>query len=91
MIHRFQVGQVVVCIKGKWRGQEMTVLAIAPALENNSLWKKGEIIYQMVGGLRSGLSYGGAHNIEELWQNAEFIEITPAGIRESHSHDVKRM
>jgi IMP dehydrogenase len=50
-----------------------------------------EIIYQMVGGLRSGLSYGGAHNIEELWQNAEFIEITPAGIRESNSHDVKRM
>jgi IMP dehydrogenase len=50
-----------------------------------------EIIYQMVGGLRSGLSYGGAHNIEELWQNAEFIEITPAGIRESHSHDVKRV
>jgi len=50
-----------------------------------------EIIYQMVGGLRSGLSYGGARNIEELWENAEFIEITPAGIRESHSHDVKRM
>ena len=50
-----------------------------------------EILYQMVGGLRSGLSYGGAHNIEELWQNAEFLEITPAGIRESHSHDVKRV
>ena len=50
-----------------------------------------EIIYQMVGGLRSGLSYGGAHDIQELWQNAEFIEITPAGIRESNSHDVKRM
>jgi IMP dehydrogenase len=50
-----------------------------------------EIIYQMVGGLRSGLSYGGSHNIEELWEKAEFIEITPAGIRESHSHDVKRM
>ena len=49
-----------------------------------------EIIYQMVGGLRSGLSYGGAHNIRELQEKAEFIEITPAGIRESNSHDVDR-
>jgi len=50
-----------------------------------------ELIYQLVGGLRSGLSYGGAFTIEELQTNAEFIEITPAGIRESHSHDVDRM
>ena len=50
-----------------------------------------EILYQMVGGLRSGLSYGGARTIKELHENAEFVEITPAGIRESHSHDVKRV
>jgi IMP dehydrogenase len=49
-----------------------------------------EILHQLVGGLRSGLSYGGARNIRELQENAEFIEITPAGIRESHSHDVDR-
>jgi len=49
-----------------------------------------ELLYQLVGGLRSGLSYGGARNICELHENAEFIEITPAGIRESGSHDVKR-
>ncbi len=49
-----------------------------------------EILHQLVGGLRSGLSYGGAHNIRELQANAEFIEITPAGIRESNSHDVDR-
>ncbi|MBV6396216.1 MAG: Inosine-5'-monophosphate dehydrogenase [Anaerolineales bacterium] len=49
-----------------------------------------EILHQMVGGLRSGLSYGGAHNIRELQEKAEFIEITPAGIRESGSHDVNR-
>ena len=47
-----------------------------------------EIIHQLVGGLRSGLSYGGAHSIEELWDNAEFIEITPAGSQESRHHDV---
>jgi len=50
-----------------------------------------ELIYQLVGGLRSGLSYGGARTIDELQQNAEFIEITPAGIRESHSHDVSKI
>jgi IMP dehydrogenase len=50
-----------------------------------------ELIYQLVGGLRSGLSYGGARTIAELQQNAEFIEITPAGIRESHSHDVSKI
>jgi len=50
-----------------------------------------EIIYQLVGGLRSGLSYGGAKTIRELQENAEFIEITPAGIRESNYHDVGRL
>jgi IMP dehydrogenase len=50
-----------------------------------------EIIYQLVGGLRSGLSYGGAHSIRELQENAEFIEITPAGVRESNYHDVGKL
>ena len=47
-----------------------------------------DILYQMVGGLRSGMSYAGAENIEELWQKAEFIRITPAGQTESGTHDV---
>jgi IMP dehydrogenase len=50
-----------------------------------------EILYQMIGGLRSGLSYGGARNIRELQENAEFIQITPAGIRESSHHDVGKI
>jgi len=50
-----------------------------------------EILYQLVGGLRSGLSYGGASTIKELQDNAEFIEITAAGVRESGSHDVSRI
>jgi IMP dehydrogenase len=49
-----------------------------------------EILHQLVGGLRSGLSYGGAHNIRELQANAEFVEISLAGARESNSHDVDR-
>ena len=50
-----------------------------------------ELLHQLVGGLRSGLSYGGARTIPELQTNAEFIEITPAGMRESNSHDVDRI
>jgi IMP dehydrogenase len=48
----------------------------------------GDILHQLVGGLRSGMSYAGAKTLEELYQNAEFIPITAAGIRESSSHDV---
>jgi len=47
-----------------------------------------EVIYQMVGGLRSGMGYTGSSTIREL-QNARFIKITSAGIIESHPHDVK--
>ncbi len=47
-----------------------------------------DILHQLVGGLRSGMSYAGAETIEQLWERAEFIRITPAGVRESGSHDV---
>ena len=46
-----------------------------------------EVIYQLVGGLRSGMGYCGAHTIEEL-HNAKFVRITNAGVLESHPHDV---
>lgn len=45
------------------------------------------ILNQYVGGLRSGMSYANAHNINELKKNAQFIRITPSGMRESKSHD----
>lgn len=50
-----------------------------------------DILYQLVGGLRSGLSYAGAHTIEELWEKAEFMVITPAGKEESGPHDVRKI
>jgi IMP dehydrogenase len=50
-----------------------------------------EILYQLVGGLRSGLSYGGAGTIAELQEKAEFMEISPAGMKESAPHDVSRL
>ena len=46
-------------------------------------------LYQLIGGLRSGMSYAGARTIPELWENAEFIQITHAGKQESGVHDVK--
>ncbi len=48
-----------------------------------------DVLDQLVGGLRSGLSYGGAMTIEELQANAEFIPITWAGLQESKPHDVE--
>lgn len=45
-------------------------------------------VYQMLGGLRSGMGYVGAANIEELRANATFVRITASGLRESHVHDV---
>ncbi|MCB1110601.1 MAG: IMP dehydrogenase, partial [Chlamydiia bacterium] len=43
-----------------------------------------ELIDELIGGVRSGLTYGGAKNIKELQRKAEFVEVTPAYIRESH-------
>ncbi|UFJ40462.1 IMP dehydrogenase [Brevibacillus humidisoli] len=48
-----------------------------------------DVVYQMVGGLRSGMGYCGTKTIEELKNNSRFIRITGAGLRESHPHDVQ--
>jgi IMP dehydrogenase len=47
-----------------------------------------EIVYQFVGGLKAGMGYCGAKNVKDL-QNATFVQITNAGMRESHTHDVE--
>ena len=47
-----------------------------------------DTIYQMVGGLRAGMGYCGAKTIDDLRENAEFINITGAGLAESHTHDI---
>lgn len=48
-----------------------------------------DIIFQMVGGLRSGMGYVGASNLEELRENTQFVRMSGAGLRESHPHDVQ--
>jgi IMP dehydrogenase len=46
------------------------------------------VIYQLVGGLRSGMGYVGAATIAEMKAKARFVQITSAGLRESHPHDI---
>ncbi len=46
------------------------------------------IVHQMMGGLRSSMGYCGSESIEAFWDKAEFVEITSAGLKESHVHDV---
>ncbi len=50
--------------------------------------KLADVIYQMMGGLRSGMGYVGARNLAELREKARFVRITNAGLRESHPHGV---
>jgi IMP dehydrogenase len=45
-------------------------------------------VYQYVGGLKAGMGYCGAKDIQSLQQNAQFVKITASGIKESHPHDV---
>jgi IMP dehydrogenase len=47
-----------------------------------------DVIFQMIGGLRSGMGYCGVRTIAELRSETEFLRITSAGLRESHPHDV---
>lgn len=47
-----------------------------------------DTIFQMVGGLRASMGYCGCHNINEMINNTQFIQITAAGLKESHPHDV---
>lgn len=49
----------------------------------------GDVIYQLMGGLRSGMGYVGAENIEDLQENTEFVKITSASLIENHPHGVQ--
>ena len=47
-----------------------------------------DTVFQLVGGIRSGMGYCGCPTIPELQERAEFVRITGAGLRESHPHDI---
>ncbi|MCE9518192.1 MAG: IMP dehydrogenase [Verrucomicrobia bacterium] len=48
----------------------------------------GEVVFQLMGGLRSGMGYVGAGNLNELREKARFVQITASGLKESHPHDI---
>jgi IMP dehydrogenase len=48
-----------------------------------------DIIFQLLGGVRSGMGYVGAGNLQELRENAQFIKMSGAGLIESHPHDIQ--
>ena len=47
-----------------------------------------DIVFQLIGGIRSGMGYCGAKNLESLREKAQFVKITGAGLKESHPHDI---
>ena len=47
-----------------------------------------DLVYQLVGGLKSGMGYCGCRTIPQLQKEARFVRVSPAGLRESHVHDV---
>lgn len=47
-----------------------------------------EYVFQLVGGLRQGMGYCGARDIEQLRREARFVRVTAAGVQESHPHDI---
>jgi len=71
-------------------GQSASGKLVAEGVEGRVPYKGPleDVIYQLMGGLRSGMGYVGAGDLAELRRRAEFIRITPGGLRESHAHDV---
>lgn len=73
-----------------FQGGESNVSKLVPEGIAGRVAYKGsvcETVYQLLGGLRSGMGYVGAHNLEEL-REAKFVRITSAGMFESHPHDI---
>ncbi len=49
----------------------------------------GQFVYQLAGGIRSGMGYSGCDHLREMWTKARFVRITGAGMQESHPHDIR--
>ena len=86
-------------VSQRWKMVQVTVTSseneankrVPEGIEGRVAYKgsAADIIFQMVGGLRSGMGYVGAHNLEELRENTQFVRMSGAGLRESHPHDVQ--
>jgi IMP dehydrogenase len=74
-----------------FQGEVADPLKLVPEGVEGQVPYKGPVagvLHQLVGGLRAAMGYTGSRTIEELHKKAEFIQITNAGLRESHTHDV---
>ena len=72
-------------------GQDRSSGKVVPEGIEGRVSYKGALrntVFQLIGGLRSGMGYVGAANLEELWAKAHFIRITNAAFIESHPHSV---
>lgn len=71
--------------------QENVLKLVPEGIEGRVAYKGplSDTIYQLIGGLRSGMGYCGVKSISELKKNSQFIKITGAGLKESHPHDVQ--
>ncbi|MBP7948598.1 MAG: IMP dehydrogenase [Verrucomicrobiales bacterium] len=71
-------------------GQNSSGKLVAEGVEGRVPYRGAlrEVLFQLVGGLRSGMGYLGAKTLEELRTKATFVRITPGGLKESHAHDI---
>jgi IMP dehydrogenase len=71
--------------------QEDNKKFVPEGIEGRTAYKGplSETIYQLVGGIRSGMGYCGTKNLQELRENTQFVRMTGAGLKESHPHDVQ--
>ena len=71
--------------------QESTQKLVPEGIEGRVPYRGAikDVVYQLVGGLRSGMGYCGTPDIESLRKNAQFVKISGAGLKESHPHDVQ--
>ena len=71
-------------------GQNSSGKLVAEGVEARVPYKGmlADVVFQLMGGLRSGMGYVGARTLDDLFNNTTFCEISAAGLRESHVHDV---
>ncbi len=85
------LGAMVTRLSSDRYGQDKLEKFVPEGIEGRVPYKGklSDVIYQLVGGLRSGMGYTGCRTVKELHEKAKFVRITWAGYRESHVHDVQ--
>ncbi len=85
------LGAMALGSKDRYSQSDVTLDKLVPEGVEGRVSHKGtlsRVLYQLTGGLKSGMGYLGASTIEELQEKAQFVQITSSGLKESHVHDV---